>query len=112
MEAPEPFCAFRLMGLHAIDAYMTKDLATILHVCQVLDPGAESIVWEVWNEGMPADQFPRLETRYKRDVGLIPVLDDEGARQYLLEVVRVEIERLEEKVQEFKEQAEVAVELG
>jgi hypothetical protein len=111
-EAPERFRAYRLMGLHAIDAYMTKDLATILHACQVLDPGAESIVWEVWNEGMPADQFPRLETRYKRDVGQIPVLDYEAAKQYLLEVVRVEIERLEEKVQEFNEQAEVAAALA
>ena len=51
---------------------------------------------------MPADQFPRLEMRYKRDVGQIPVLDYEGAKQSLLEVVRVEIERLEEKVQELQ----------
>jgi hypothetical protein len=84
--APERFRVFRLLGFHATNAYMTEELALILKACRVLDPDAGSLVGEVWNDLVPADSLTSLEWMYQREIAHSPAMDQEAAREYLLEI--------------------------
>ena len=110
--APERFRAFRLLGIHAIDAYMTADLASLLQACQVLDPTAGSLVSEIWNELVPADVLPALEETYQQQVRYLPAMDQDAAREYLLAVVTRQTTRLEDKAGQHAEAAEIKAELA
>jgi hypothetical protein len=111
-DAAERFRAFRLLGIHAIDAYMTSELEVLLQACQVLDAGAVSIVGEIWNELVPANALADLETMYQRLIVHTHVLDQDESRQYLLDIVRREIASLEQHAQEHEEQAELESDLA
>ena len=52
--AAERFRAFRLLRIHASDAYINDGLTSLLQACHVLDPDARSLIGEVWNELVPA----------------------------------------------------------
>jgi hypothetical protein len=110
--APERFRAFRLLGIHAIDAYMTADLASLLQACQVLDPTAGSLVSEIWNELVPADALPGLEESYQQQVRYLPAMDQDAAREYLLAIVTRQTTRLEVKAWQLAEAAEIKAELA
>ena len=75
----------------------------MLQACQTLDPTAGSLVTEVWNEVVSANDLPVIENQYGRRVEQRPAMDRETARQHLIGVIRVEIERLEEKEQEHQD---------
>ena len=89
----------RLLGIHPMDAYLNDDLTSMLHSCQTLDPTAGSLVSEVWNEVVSANDLPVLEQQYQRLIEQRRAMDRDSAREHLIGVVRLEIERLEEKAQ-------------
>ncbi len=104
--ASERFRAMRLLGIHPMDAYLNDDLTSMLYSCQTLDPTAGSLVSEVWNDVVSANDLPVLENEYQRRVEQMPSMDRDSAREHLIGVVRAEIERLEEKAQIHQERAE------
>ncbi len=110
--ASERFRVMRLMGIHPMDAYLDDDLTAMLYSCQTLDPTAGSLVSEVWNDVVSANDLPVLESQYQRKVEQMPAMDRESAREHLIGVVRVEIERLEEKAQSHQERTELMAELA
>ena len=110
--ASERFRVMRLMGIHPMDAYFDDDLTAMLQACQTLDPTAGSLVSEVWNEVVSANDLPVLENEYQRRIGQRPAMDRESAREHLIGVVRFEIERLEEKAQHHRERGELLAELA
>ena len=65
---PERFRAFRLLRIHASDAYLDTKLACLMQACQVLDPDAGVLAGEVWNELVPADELAELEEIYQRAI--------------------------------------------
>ena len=110
--ASERFRAMRLLGIHPMDSYLNGELTAMLHSCQTLDVTAGSLVSEVWNEVVSANDLPVLEYQYQRKVEQRPAMDRDSAREHLIGVVRAEIERLEEKAHEHQERAELMAELG
>ncbi len=102
----------RLLGIHPMDAYLNDDLTSMLYSCQTLDPTAGSLVSEVWNEVVSANDLPVLENRYQRLVEQRPAMDRDAAREHLIGVVRLEVERLEGKAREHQMRAELKAELG
>jgi hypothetical protein len=110
--ASERFRAFRLLGIHPINAYMTDELALILKACQVLEPGAGSLVGEVWNDVVPADSLKSLEWMYQRAIAHSPAMDEDAARKYLLEIVEREMTYFEEKAARHEKRSEREVEMG
>ena len=90
--ASERFRARRLLGIHPMDAYLNDDLTSMLQACQTLDPTAGSMVGEVWNEVVSANDLPVLENQYQRLVEQKPAMDRDSAREHLIGVVRLEIE--------------------
>src|SRR5262249_23755625 len=82
--APERFRFFRLIGIHPQDEYMTEDLAAVIQACKVLDPGADSIVAEVWNDSARSTDMPLLEAQYERACANLPAMDRDEARNHLL----------------------------
>ncbi len=110
--ASERFRVTRLMGIHPMDAYLSDGLTSMLQACQTLDPTAGSLVSELWNEVVSANDLPALENEYQGLIGQKPVMDRDSAREHLIAVVRAEIERLEEKAQNHQEWADLEAELG
>ena len=110
--ASERFRVMRLLGLHPMDAYLNDDLTSMLYSCQTLDPTAGSLVGDVWNEVVSANDLPVIENQYQRRVEQRPAMDRERALEYLIGVVRTEIVRLEEKAQEHQVRAELMAELA
>ncbi len=108
----ERFRARRLLGIHPMGAYLNDDLTLLFQACQTLDPTAGSMVGELWNEVVSANDLPVLENQYQQLIGLKPAMDRETARQHLIGVVRLEVERLEEKAQEHQMRAELRAELA
>ena len=102
----------RLMGIHPMDAYLNDDLTSMLQACQTLDPTAGSLVSELWNDVVSANDLPVLENEYQRRIGQMPAMDRESAREHLIGVVRTEIEWLEEKAQSHQERDELKAELA
>ena len=111
MERVGAICAMRLLGIHPMEAYLSDDLTSMLQACQTLDPTAGSLVGEVWNEVVSANDLPVIENQYQQRVEQRPAMDRERAREHLIGVVRTEIERLEEKAQEHQVCAELMAEL-
>ena len=93
------------------DAYLDDDLTAMLQACQTLDPTAGSLVSEVWNEVVSANDLPVLENGIQRRIGRKPAMDRDRVREHLIGVVRLEIERLEEKAQAHQVRAELMAEL-
>ena len=62
---------------------MTTELASILQACQAIDPGAGSLVGEIWNDAAPEDALAELEASYQREIAHLPAVDQGAARQYL-----------------------------
>ena len=83
-KAPERFRFFRLIGIHPQDEYMTEDLAAVIQACKVLEPGAGSIVAELWNDGVASTELPLLEAQYERAAAFLPAIDRDQARNCLL----------------------------
>ena len=110
--ASERFRAMRLLGIHPMDAYLNEDLTSMLYSCQTLDPTAGSLVSEVWNEVVSANDLPVIENEYQHRIGERPPMDRDSAREYLIGVVRAQIEPLEEKAQDHQERAELRAELA
>ncbi len=108
----ERFRARRLLGIHPMGAYLNDDLTLLFQACQTLDPTAGSMVSELWNEVVSANDLPVLENQYQRLVGLKPAMDRETARQHLIGVIRLETDRLEEKAREHQMRDELRAELG
>jgi hypothetical protein len=105
--SPQRFRAFRLLGIHPTDIYMTTALAAMLQACQVLDPGASNLVGEVWNECVSADALPKIDADYQREIARLPIPDQDAARQHLREIVEREVAFIEEKAQRHSERATV-----
>ena len=57
-------------GFARMDAYLNDDLTSMLQACQTLDPTAGSLVAEVWNEVVSANDLPVLEDQYGRRIAL------------------------------------------
>jgi hypothetical protein len=110
--APERFRAFRLLRIHASDAYLDTKLAFLMQACQALDPEAGSLVGEVWNELVPAKELPELEEIYQRAIRRRAAPDHAAAREQLLKIVRGELERLAEKAEWHEERAEIEAALS
>ena len=105
-QTAERFRAFRLLGIHASDAYMTTELASLLHACQAIDPDAGSLVGEVWNEVVPRDGLPDLEAKYQREVAHLPALDQDAGRQYLREIITRKTTELLARLERHEERAQ------
>ncbi len=110
--ASERFRATRLLGIHPMDAYLNDDLTSMLQACQTLDPTAGCLVSEVWNGVVSANDLPALENQYQRLVEQRPTMDRDAAREHLIGMVRLEVERLEGKAREHQMRAELKAELG
>jgi hypothetical protein len=110
--ASERFRVMRLLGIHPMDAYLSDDFTAMLQACQTLDPTAGSLVGEVWNEVVSANDLPVLEYQYRRKVEQKPAMDRDSAREHLIGVARLEIERLEQKARDHQERAELRAELA
>ena len=82
-QTAERYRALRLMGIHPSETYMTTELASILQACRAIDPGAGSLVGEVWNGFVARDALAALEASYERKIAHLPALDQGAARQYL-----------------------------
>ncbi len=95
--APERFRVFRLLGIHPSDALFTNKLTTLLQACETLDPGAGSLVAEIWNAMVSAEALPGLLETYERETRHSRTWDEASARQYLLGVVNTAIARLDAK---------------
>ncbi len=106
--APDRFRAFRLLGIHPSDALFTSELTTLLRTCETLDPGAGSLVAEIWNALVSAEALPALVETYERECRHSRTWDEASARQYLLGVVKSAIARLDakEKFHAFREEVE------
>jgi hypothetical protein len=111
-KTPERFRAFRLLGIHASNSYMNRDLASILQACQAIDPDAGSLAGEVWNECVPKDALPALEAQYQREVAHLPALDQDAGRKYLLTRIEQETTFIAEKLERHEEKAAAQQELS
>jgi hypothetical protein len=105
--SPQRFRAFRLLGFHPSDIYMTTALAATLQACHVLDPDASNLVGEVWNECVSADALREIDADYQRETARLPIPDQDAARQHLREIIEREVALIEEKAQRHSERAAV-----
>ena len=103
---PERFLSFRMLGIHAVDARFTSELTMLLLACQTLDPGAGSLIGEIWNECVPLDALPVLEGMYEQAIGHEAAMDQDARRAHLRSVVKAEITRLEKTAARHAERAE------
>ncbi len=110
--APERFRAFRLLGIHPSDALFTSELTSLLQACETLDPGAGSLVAEVWNEVVSAEALPSLIETYQRESRHSRAWNETAARQYLLRVVETAIMRVDAKEKYHAFRAEVERDLA
>ena len=110
--APERFRAFRLLGIHPSDALFTSELTSLLQACETLDPGAGSLVAEVWNEVVSAEALPALIETYERESRHSRAWNETAARQYLLRVVETAIMRVDAKEKYHAFRAEVERDLA
>ena len=110
--APERFRAFRLMGVHASDACMDRDLAQIIQCCQVLNPDGGSVVAELWGDFVPANRMPAVEAMYQEELLGQPAPDRETARQILLKIIADETTGLEQFIEDHDEKAELEAEMA
>ena len=53
----------------------------LLLACQTLDPGAGSLIGEIWNECVPLDALPVLEGMYEQAIGYEAAMDKDAARR-------------------------------
>ena len=53
----------------------------LLLACQTLDPGAGSLIGEIWNECVPLDALPVLEGMYEQAIGHEAAMDQDAARR-------------------------------
>ncbi len=104
--APERFLSFRMLGIHAVDARFTSELTMLLLACRTLDPGAGSLIGEIWNECVPLEALPVLEGMYEQAIGYEAAMDRDAARAHLLKIVAREKARLEKKAAGHAERAE------
>ena len=109
---PERFREFRLMGIHPSDAYMTTEMASFIQACQAIDPGAGSLVNEIWNDCVPKDKWPELEAMYQRKLAYLPAIDRDGGRQYLREIITRRVDLIAEKAERHIERAKTEEQLA
>ena len=94
-EARERFIAIRLLRMDPMDALDAKPLTTLLRACQAVDPHAGDLVKEL------------LPTTHSAATRLLPPADEAAARLELTAIAGSEIERLEAKIEEHDELAEI-----
>jgi hypothetical protein len=105
--APERFRLFRLLGIHAVDAFLTPELTSLLKMCETLDPHAGSVVGELWKEAVSPSEMASVEATYRMRARVLPAVDQDSARQYLLSIVERERAKLEERAEQNKGRAEL-----
>ena len=110
--AAERFRAYRMLGIHAVDATFTRELTTLLQACQVIDPEAGSLIDEIWNEVVPDDGLPLIESSYQRAMGALPEIDREAARTHLMTIVKRERTRLEQTLERHEKRAKLEAEVA
>ena len=104
---PERFRAFRLLRIRPSDAYFNDGLILFLQACQVLDPGAGSLMGELWNELVTPLTLASLEEAFQRVIRQSAVPDQAAAREELQRTIDGEVEKLEEKAAWHAERAEL-----
>ncbi len=79
-----------------------------MRTCETLDPGAGSLVAEIWNALVSAEALPALIETYERECRHSRTWDEASARQYLLGMVKSAIARLDakEEFHAFREEVE------
>jgi hypothetical protein len=105
--APERFRLLRLLGIHAADAFLTPDLATLLQTSEMLDPEAGSAAIELWKEVVSPAEFASVEAAYRQHASRRRVVDRDSAREYLLAIVERETAKLEERAETHKGREEL-----
>ena len=94
-EARERFIAIRLLRMDPMDALDAKPLTTLLRACQAVDPQAGDLVKEL------------LPATHSAATRRLPPADEAAARLELTAIAGSEIERLEAKIEEHDELAEI-----
>ena len=56
----------------------------------MIDPEAGSLIDEIWNEVVPDDGLPLIESSYQRAMSALPEMDREAARTHLMTIVKRE----------------------
>ena len=107
MARAERFRAFRLLRIRPSDAYFNDGLILFLQACQVLDPGAGSLMGELWNELATPLTLASLEEAFQRVIRQSAVPDQAAAREELERTIDREVEKLEEKAAWHAERAEL-----
>ena len=110
-QAAERFRAFRLLGMHPIDAIMSSRMARFFQALEVLDPGCGSLVSEFWNEVVTVDAIAELEAQYRRAIDQATAPDLASARQHVLDIILWETDRIELDLRMIEKRAELKSEL-
>ncbi len=105
--APERFRLFRLLGIQPVDAYVTAELTLLVKMCEVLDPGAGSVVSELWSDALSAPDLASMEESCRERMYRMRAGDQDQARAGLLAIVERERAKLEEVAQKHKERLEL-----
>ncbi len=105
--APERFRLFRLLGIQPMDAYVTAELTFLVKICEVLDPGAGSVVSELWSDAVSATDLASVEESCRERMNQMPAIDQEQAREALLAIVERERAKLAEGSQKHQERLEL-----
>jgi hypothetical protein len=106
-QAPERFKLFRLMGMNEMEVLQAPTITAILQACQMLDSDSGNLVEAYWNELLAANpgwSMQRLQA-WIPEMSLPP--DETAARQELVDIVKAQTERLEAKLKELEEIAEI-----
>ena len=106
-KGPDRFRAFRLLRINAMDATFTPELTSLLRACQVVDPGSGSLAAELWSELVPAKGLRALEEILAAQIEQSGPMDHAAARGHLLDVVKREKERIEARLEQHEERAEI-----
>ena len=105
--ATERFKAIRLLRLDARDPMYAAGIMLILHACQVLDPDAGNLVDAYWNELVAANPGWSIEQLRAWVPEMRLPEDKAAAQQELADIIKAETDRLEFKLNEFEERAEI-----
>jgi hypothetical protein len=110
--AAERFRVFRLLGIHPSDAILTREMASLLQACEVIDSSAGSVVSEIWNEMVSAEALPSLHESYQRWIRHKSAPDEATARACLLGIVAQATARLAERSEERAQRDELEAALA
>ena len=78
----------------------------------MIDPEAGSLIDEIWNEVVPDDGLPLIESIYQRTMSALPEMDQKAARTHLLTIVKRERTRLEQTLERHEKRAKLEAEVA